>query len=157
MRVFIVPFALAVALGSAASAQGQTALQIARQAGVCGNAGIASAERLPDGRIAVQCAAGPATPDPVVSTQATGAATGAAAGSGAGAGAAAGTGAGAAAGTGAGAATAAGTGAAAGAGAAAAAGAATGFVPLIAPAAAIAGVAGVAAAVAGGSSTSDTQ
>ena len=119
MRVFIVPFALAVALGSAASAQGQTALQIARQAGVCGNAGIASAERLPDGRIAVQCAAGPATPDPEITTQTTG-------------------------------------GEVAGAGAGAAA-PATGFVPLIGPAAAIAGVAGVAAAVAGGSSSSDTQ
>ncbi|WP_158547804.1 hypothetical protein [Rhodosalinus sediminis] len=121
MRVFIIPFALAVSLGSAASAQGQTALQIARQAGVCGNAGIVSAERLPDGRIAVQCAAGPATPDPEITTQTTG---GEVAGAGAGAGAAA---------------------------------PATGFVPLIAPAAAIAGVAGVAAAVAGGSSSSDTQ
>jgi hypothetical protein len=150
MRVFIVPFALAVALGSAASAQGQTALQIARQAGVCGNAGIVSAERLPDGRIAVQCATGPVTPDPEITTQTTG---GEVAGAG-------GTGAGATAGAGAGAAAAAGAGAAAGAAAAAGAGAAapaTGFVPLIAPAAAIAGVAGVAAAVAGGSSSSDTQ
>jgi hypothetical protein len=127
MRVFIVPFALAVALGSAASAQGQTALQIARQAGVCGNAGIASAERLPDGRIAVQCAAGPVTPDPEITTQTTG---GEVAGAG---------------------------GAGAGATAGAAAAPATGFVPLIAPAAAIAGVAGVAAAIAGGSSTPDTQ
>ena len=148
MRVFIVPFALAVALGSAASAQGQTALQIARQAGVCGNAGIVSAERLPDGRIAVQCAAGPVTPDPEITTQTTGGEVAGAGGTGAGATA------------GAGAAAAAGAGAAAGAAAAAGAGAAgpaTGFVPLIAPAAAAVGVAGVAAAVAGGSSSSDTQ
>ena len=72
MRLFIVPFALTLALGSAASAEGQTALQIARDAGVCGNAGIESAERLADGRIAVQCATDVAPQEPEISTQTTG-------------------------------------------------------------------------------------
>lgn len=72
MRLFIFPFALTLAIGSAASAQGQTAMQIAREAGVCGNAGIASAERLADGRISVQCATDNVTREPEIATQTTG-------------------------------------------------------------------------------------
>ena len=116
MRISLLPIVFVVGFGTTATAQQEDPVALARDAGVCDPVGVADAEFLPDGRIAVECNTGGAevgTDEAEVAGEETGASAGS--------------------------------------------GADTGFMPLIAPAAAIAGVAGVAAAIAGGSSSSDTQ